>query len=195
MVVSVVAVTVGGAAYYRSRVGAEAPAYVTQPAVRGDVIDRVEASGTLEAVTTVQVGREPGVGRGLGRPGVGLPLGQLELTDAQRTQVRQLVQQHQQQTAPLVERLRTAADARRQAVEAVPVDEGRIRAASERLAQAQADLTVQQARLRNDIYALLTPEQQQRAQQLRAERDARVGQRRQRMQQRRQAQPQPRQPA
>lgn len=58
MVAGVIAVAISGAAYYHSRVGAEAPAYVTQPAVRGDVIERVDASGRLEAVTTVQVGSQ-----------------------------------------------------------------------------------------------------------------------------------------
>jgi Spy/CpxP family protein refolding chaperone len=90
---------------------------------------------------------------------------------------------------PLLERLRSAADARRRAVEASPVDEGRIRATVEDLSRVEADLAVQQARLQSEIFALLTPEQQQRTQQLRAERAARLQQRRQRLQQ------PPRQPA
>lgn len=124
--------------------------------------------------------RGRGPGAALGGPGVGLPLGQLELTDAQRQQIRQLVQQRRNEMRPLVEHLRTAAEARRQAVTAIPVDEARIRAATQELAQVQADVAVQQARLQSEIVALLTPEQQQRAQQLRAEREARLQQRRSR---------------
>ena len=115
-------------------------------------------------------------GRGPGGPGRGqmmLPLGQLDLTEAQRTQVRQLAEQHRTSMRSLMERMRTAADARRQAIEAVPVDEGRIRAAMQELAQAQADLAVQQARMQSDVYGLLTPEQQERVQQLRAGRSSR----------------------
>jgi len=129
-----------------------------------------------------------GVGRGLGGPGAMVPLRQLELTDAQREQVRQLTERHRSDVGPIVERLRTAADARRQAMAAVPVDEGRIRAAVEELARVQADLAVQQARLQSEIAALLTPEQQERARQLQAERQQRVEQRRERMQERLQRQ-------
>lgn len=114
--------------------------------------------------------RGRGPGAGMGGSGFGLPLRQLELTDAQRQQIRQLVQQRRIEMRPLVERLRTAAEARRQAVTAIPPDEARIRVAAQELAQAQVDVAVQQARLQSDIFALLTPEQQQRARQLRAER-------------------------
>lgn len=126
-------------------------------------------------------GRGPGAGIG---PRAGLPLGQLDLTDTQREQVRQLTRQHREQTRPFMDQLRKAQDAQRQAIETLPLDEGRIRAAAQELARAQADLAVQHARLRSEIYALLTPDQQQRLQQLRAQRQARFDQRRQRMQQR-----------
>jgi protein CpxP len=119
-----------------------------------------------------------------GRPAPMLPLRQLDLTDAQRTQVRQLVEQHRAEGRPLMERLRAAADAQRQAMEVVPADEGRIRTAMEELARVQADLAVQRARLQSEIVALLTPEQQERLQQLRAGRAARMQQRRQRLQER-----------
>lgn len=143
---------------------------------------RIVAAASLAAlvVTGAAYAQGPGFGgfrgRGpgaLGRGAARLPLRQLELTDAQRQQIRQLAQQHRTTLRPLVERMRTAAAAQRQAIEAVPVDEGRIRAAAQELAQAQADLAVQQARLQGDVYALLTPEQQQRVQQLRAERQNR----------------------
>jgi Spy/CpxP family protein refolding chaperone len=81
--------------------------------------------------------------------------------------------------------MRQAMDARRDATLASPPDEGRIRAAMQDLAQVQADLAVQEAQLRSSILALLTPEQQQRAQELRAERATRMQQRLQRMQERR----------
>jgi len=131
-------------------------------------------------------GRGPG---GPGRPGAMLPLGQLELTDAQRQQIRQLAEQHRDAMRPLVERRQTAAAAERQAMEATPLDEGRIRAAAQELAQAQADLAVEQARLRSDVFGVLTPEQQQRAEQLRAEREARLKARQDRMRQRMQQRP------
>ena len=44
--------------YYRRDVEAEAPAFTTAAVSRGDVISTVDATGTLEAVTTVQVGSQ-----------------------------------------------------------------------------------------------------------------------------------------
>ena len=56
---SVIAVAVIAATYYYRRdVAAEAPAFTTAEVSRGDVISTVEATGTLEAVTTVQVGSQ-----------------------------------------------------------------------------------------------------------------------------------------
>ena len=57
-VAGVVAVSASLAAYYRSNGPADAPGYVMSAAVRGNVVDTVEATGTLQAVTTVQVGSQ-----------------------------------------------------------------------------------------------------------------------------------------
>ena len=56
--VAVAALTLGGLAYYRSTASAEVPHYMTAAISRGDVVQTVEATGTLEAVTTVQVGSQ-----------------------------------------------------------------------------------------------------------------------------------------
>jgi len=133
-------------------------------------------------------GRGPG---GPGGPGAGLPLAALNLTEAQREQARNIAQQHQQQTRTLMERLRTARAAQQQAVDTMPVDEGRIRAAMQDLAAVEADVAVEQARLRSDLFAILTAEQQAQAQKLRAEREARMKERQGRMQQRLQSRPRP----
>jgi periplasmic protein CpxP/Spy len=123
-------------------------------------------------------------GRGPGFGGPGLMLRGLDLTEAQREQVQQLSQQNREQLRGLMDRMRAAQEARRQAVETVPFNESEVRAAMETLAAIEADLAVAQARLQNDIHALLTPEQQQRLQQLRADRQARAKQRQERLQQR-----------
>ena len=52
------AVGIGGAAYYRFFSTPATPEIVTAPVTRGDVIETVGATGTLEAVTTVQVGTQ-----------------------------------------------------------------------------------------------------------------------------------------
>ena len=57
--VGVVAVaTFAAISYYRRDVAAEVPAFLTAEVSRGDVVSTVEATGTLEAVTTVQVGSQ-----------------------------------------------------------------------------------------------------------------------------------------
>jgi HlyD family secretion protein len=57
-VAGVAAVTAVLAFYYRSNASADVPRYLTVAASRGSVVDTVEATGTLQAVTTVQVGSQ-----------------------------------------------------------------------------------------------------------------------------------------
>ena len=55
---AVVAAVGAGIYYYRSDVAAEAPTLNTAEVTQGDVIATVDATGTLEAVTTVEVGTQ-----------------------------------------------------------------------------------------------------------------------------------------
>ncbi len=54
----IVAAVGAGVSYYRSDVAAEAPTLNTAEVTQGDVVATVEATGTLEAVTTVEVGTQ-----------------------------------------------------------------------------------------------------------------------------------------
>ena len=56
--VSIAVVVTAAIYYYRRDVEAEAPAFTTAAVSRGDIVSTVEATGTLEAVTTVQVGSQ-----------------------------------------------------------------------------------------------------------------------------------------
>jgi HlyD family secretion protein len=60
VVTLLVLVAIGGSgyAYYRYTKAAPAPAVTTAQVTRGDIVDRVGATGTLQAVTTVQVGTQ-----------------------------------------------------------------------------------------------------------------------------------------
>lgn len=59
LIIAVIAgVTVSGAAYYRTGAGVDEPAFTTAAVLQGAVVDTVQATGTLEAVTTVQVGTQ-----------------------------------------------------------------------------------------------------------------------------------------
>jgi HlyD family secretion protein len=55
---AIVAALAAGTYYYRSDVAAEAPTLNTAEVAQGDVVAKVEATGTLEAVTTVEVGTQ-----------------------------------------------------------------------------------------------------------------------------------------
>ena len=56
--VVVVAVIAGGYYWYRVRNARPEPTVMTQPLSRGDVVDSVGATGTLEAVETVEIGTQ-----------------------------------------------------------------------------------------------------------------------------------------
>jgi HlyD family secretion protein len=55
---AVVLIAAALVAYYRSSRGEEKPAFLMARVTRGDVVETVDATGTLKAVTTVQVGTQ-----------------------------------------------------------------------------------------------------------------------------------------
>jgi protein CpxP len=123
-----------------------------------------------------------GMGRGL----EGLPLRGLDLTDAQREQVRGIMTARQADFKAIGERLRTAHDAQRQAVTRVPVDENEIRARVSEASAVEADFAILRARIHEQVYQVLTPEQQAKAKTLAAERQKRRAERVDSFKQRRQ---------
>jgi HlyD family secretion protein len=58
ILITVLAITVSVAAYYRTNGGDDVPQYTTALVAREDIVDTVEATGTLGAVTTVEVGSQ-----------------------------------------------------------------------------------------------------------------------------------------
>lgn len=106
------------------------------------------------------------------RAHAGAGLRGLDLTDAQRQQIQEIRQAHRDEMQKAAERLRAAHQSQRDAVRATPVDEGRIRATSDALAAAMTDMAVLRARIHEQTLSVLTPEQQERAKALRAERGA-----------------------
>jgi protein CpxP len=130
-----------------------------------------------------------GFGRGgrgpMGPGGPGLALAELNLTDAQREQVRDIRERNREQTQSLTQRLGVLAQKQRQAIETVPVNEALITTATQDMTQAQIDVAIHEARLNAEVWSVLTPEQQAQATKLRAERKAQMEERRR---ERRQAQ-------
>jgi len=97
---------------------------------------------------------------------------QLNLSDAQRTQIKQLMQQNFAQAKPQMQALRQA----RQAFEAAAPGTADYQTAASNLAEAEADAartrTTHRANLRAQVYQLLTPEQRTQLASLQAERKA-----------------------
>jgi len=115
-------------------------------------------------------------GPGRGPMASGLPLGQLGLTEDQQSRVKEIMERHRPDLQSLGEKVGVASEAQRKAIETVPVNEGLVRAASDVVAAAQADMAVLQATIHSDVFAVLTPDQQKKAAQIAAERSAKLKQ-------------------
>lgn len=130
-----------------------------------------------------------GGGPGFGRGGPGGPGGRasapapelrgLNLTDAQEQQIRDIRQQDRAGMQELQQKLRAASEAREDAIQRVPVDEGLIRQTTQSLADIQAEVAIRQAQVHSQVWAVLTPAQQAEVTRRRAERDARQQERQQ----------------
>lgn len=136
-------------------------------------------------------GRGPG---GAGGPGAIVPgLRALDLTDTQREQLKVAMDPHKAEFEAQAKARQTARQALHVVVTADAFDEAAIRQKSADLAVVDADGAVLRAKVHAEVWALLTPEQQQKAKAQQAEREARRGQIRERIEQRR-GQRQPRRP-
>lgn len=94
---------------------------------------------------------------------------QANLTDAQRDQVRSIVESHRDEMQALGERARPAHEALQTALSNGTFDEGTIRARSAEVASVEADMAVSQARVFSEVFQVLTPEQQAQVKKLQAE--------------------------
>ena len=134
-------------------------------------------------------GRGPGGGEHRGMHGEFGGLGQLGLSDDQRQEVRRIRDLHKAERQSIDERLRAARRAEEEAVMAVPVDEAKVRARSADLAKVASDAAVLRAKVHAEVYNVLTPEQQEKAKTLRAEREQNWQQRREQWKSQRQGAP------
>jgi protein CpxP len=146
----------------------------------------------VAVVTSVALFAQPGPGGpGFGRhefarggPGVGLPLRELELTEAQHAQVRGIFEQRKAELDAVGQRLHAAHDAQHQAVTRIPVDENEIRARVTEASAVEAEAAILHARIHEAVFQVLTPEQQTKARTLEADRQKRMAERQQQFQQR-----------
>ena len=145
------------------------------------------AAGLLAVVATAAVplvaqGPPPGGGpmgrggfgpgmRGPGGPGgpgmLGIPPG-IDLTEEQRTQVRGIMESHRDQMQQVGEKVRTAREGLQALIEADTLDEAAVRAKAAEVGAAEADAAIMQAKIRAEVYQILTPEQLQKVKDFRA---------------------------
>lgn len=104
-----------------------------------------------------------------GRRGMLAGLRQLELTDAQREQIREISDQNRADGRALAEGLRAAREALNEAVTADVVNESTIRGLVAQVAPLEADVAVQRAYANAQILQVLTPDQRAELRQLQAE--------------------------
>jgi protein CpxP len=107
-----------------------------------------------------------GMGFGPGLPPLRMLAVALDLTEAQQEQARAILDAHKTELQQLGERSRTAREQVRAAVEAPALNEAAIRAAVDAASKVQADGAVLHAKIRQEVFNVLTPEQRAKAEQL-----------------------------
>lgn len=84
----------------------------------------------------------------------------LNLTDDQQAQIKQIMQAEKPNFKPLMEQLRQSRQQARQIAEAGTFDPAQAQAYANQQAQIMAQLTVQRLKAANEMYKVLTPDQQ-----------------------------------
>jgi len=133
-------------------------------------------------------GPHPFMGRGMGpgwpggRGGPGGPMGMLpmlgraiELTDAQKDQIKTIADSHKEEWKALADRGRAAHEALASAVTADVVDDALIRQKSAEVAAVDADMAVARAHAHAEVLQILTAEQKAKLKTMQAEMKTRRG--------------------
>ena len=94
---------------------------------------------------------------------------QLNLTEAQQTQIKGIMASEKTKIKPMMQQLRQNQQAEDANMNG-SFDENQARAFANKQAQLMTDLIVEKERMRSQVYAVLTPEQRQKALQLMQER-------------------------
>jgi len=129
------------------------------------------------------------MGRGFDGPGRGggmLPLRALDLTDAQKEQIKAIHEAEKAKVEPFVNQLKEAHKAMREATANGQFNESAIRAIAANQTQAQIELAVSHARVQSAIYQVLTAEQKAKLEKFQQDRKARMEQRMQKRGERKQ---------
>lgn len=108
----------------------------------------------------------------------------LNLSDAQKNQLRSIAEARQAEAQTTGQRVQAARQALNAAITSTTLNEGAVRQAAADLATVEADAAVLRSRVYHEALAVLTGEQQAQLTQMRAQRQARMQQRAQQMRER-----------
>lgn len=100
----------------------------------------------------------PGMRRGPGGPG-GMEFRSLDLSDDQKAQLKKIRDARQAEFKAAADKLGAAHQGMRQLLEADAINENAIRARSQEVAAAEAEVAILQAKLRKESMQILTAEQ------------------------------------
>jgi len=103
------------------------------------------------------------------------PFKQLELTDAQRTQVKEVMQKEHSTMKPLMLQVHAMQQQLKQYSEGT-YDDAKVQALVAQQAQTLVQLKVQETRIHSEIYQLLTSDQQAKLKEIEANHEARMQQ-------------------
>jgi len=121
----------------------------------------------------------PGMRRGgpMGGPmGFGPGFGMLDLTDDQKAQLKQIAESHRDEFRAAGEKVGAARQGMRALMEADTIDENAIRAKSQEVAAAEAEIMILNAKVRQQSLQVLTSEQQAKLKEMRDRRPGPGGQ-------------------
>ena len=116
-----------------------------------------------------------GHGFGMGEQMMGFVADYLDLSDAQQAQIKTILQKERPAMKPLFQQSHQIDLQLRQYAQGT-YDEAKVRALAQQKAQIEVEMTVQRTRIHNELFQVLTADQQSQLKQLQANREARIGQ-------------------
>jgi len=137
--------------------------------VLGAVISKAQSTDT--APPPPMHGHE--MGMGMEGHGMGFFAKYLDLTDAQRTQMKAVMHKEHATMRPLMQQVHQMDEQLRQYVEG-SYDEAKVQSLVSQQAQTLVQMKVQETRIHNELYQMLTPDQQAKMKEFEANREARM---------------------
>jgi Spy/CpxP family protein refolding chaperone len=132
----------------------------------------IAKSQTADATTAPSSGHNHAWGRG---HMMGFPFKQLDITDAQHTQIKAVMQKEHSTMQPLMQQMHTMQQQLKQYSEGT-YDDAKVQALVAQQSQTLVQLKVEETRIHNEIYEVLTSDQQAKLKEIEATRQARMQQ-------------------